>query len=163
MRHNLHTLTNEELIAAYGDLITLFKKRKLIRTKNIVGDIGEFLVVAYYNATPGLPRLKPAAANTPNVDATDEKGRRYSIKSTTVNRTGAFHFDEKLGANPDDPVHFDFALVAILSETYQLKLVKSFTWQSFLESKQWSKRAKAWFLPLTKKVLASATPVYPPL
>ena len=161
MPHNLDTLTNEELLAVYGDLIKLFKERKIIRTKNIVGDIGEFIVLGHYNSTPGLPSLSPAPANTENYDATDKDGKRYSIKSTTVNRSGCFHFEDNLELKSDEPSYFDFALVAVLSNEYRLKLLKCFTWEQFIENKRWSKRQKAWFLPLTKKVLAASTNVFP--
>jgi hypothetical protein len=160
MPHNLDTLTNEELLAAYGDLIALLKERKLIRTKNVVGDIGEFLVLRHYNSTPGLPRLSPAPANTENHDATDPDGKHYSIKSTTVNRSGCFHFDEKLELKSDVPGCFDFALIAVLSDEYRLKLISCFTWKQFVENKRWSKRQKAWFLPLTKRVLAESTNIF---
>lgn len=161
MHHNLHRLSNEELIAAYGDMIALFKERKIIRTKNIVGDIGEFLTVAYYNSHATLPRLTPTPANTTNFDATDDEGNRYSIKSTTVNRTGAFHFDEDIGSDPAKSGHFDFALVTILSDSYRIKTIKCFTWQQFLVGKKWSKKQKAWFLPLTKNIVGRATTVNP--
>jgi hypothetical protein len=161
MRHNLHTLNNEDLIAAYGDLIALFKRRNITRTKNIVGDIGEFLTIAYYNSHAQLPQLTPAPANTTNFDATDAEGNRYSIKSTTVNRTGAFHLGEEIDINASTVGHFDFALVTILSESYQIKTIKCFTWQQFLAEKKWSTRQKAWFLPLTKESVGRARTIYP--
>jgi hypothetical protein len=53
MPHNLDTLTDDELIGRYGDLVKLLKRRGIIRTKNVVGDFGETLTIKHYNNTPG--------------------------------------------------------------------------------------------------------------
>jgi hypothetical protein len=50
-------LSDNELVQAYSDVLKELKKREIIRTKNIVGDLGEYLAIDYYNRTPGLPKL----------------------------------------------------------------------------------------------------------
>ena len=38
-----------ELLAVYSDLLKEMRRQGIIRTNNVVGDIGEFFVVDYYN------------------------------------------------------------------------------------------------------------------
>ena len=44
--------------------ITELKRRKVIRTNNVVGELGEYLAIEIYNSTPGLPNLSPARVGT---------------------------------------------------------------------------------------------------
>lgn len=152
MTHNLEALSDDQLIGAYGDMISLLKARGIIRTKNVVGDLGEYLVVAHYNRTDGLPRLEAARTNETDVDAM-AGNQRFSIKSTTVNRTGAFHLPESLSPDFEGTAAFEHVIVAILTDKYRLNRIHQFSWQEFLTLKQWSTRQKAWFIPLTKAAL----------
>ncbi len=45
---DLSNLEKYDLIMLYGKVIDELKRRNIIRSKNIVGDIGEYLVVDYY-------------------------------------------------------------------------------------------------------------------
>lgn len=47
----------KEVIKLYSTSIKELKRRKIIRTNNVTGDMGEYLAIAYYNNTPGLPNL----------------------------------------------------------------------------------------------------------
>ena len=87
MPNNLATLSTEELISAYGDLIELLKQRGVIHTKNVVGDIGEHLAVNYYNSRTDLAKLERSQTNTTDVDATVGNDR-YSIKVSTAESVG---------------------------------------------------------------------------
>lgn len=40
-----------ELIGLYSDLLCKMKKQGLIRSKNVVGDLGEYIVIDYYTKT----------------------------------------------------------------------------------------------------------------
>ena len=46
---NLKDLTTDQLIETYSNIILLLKERKVIRTKNLVGDLAEYLVINHYN------------------------------------------------------------------------------------------------------------------
>ncbi|BDC60694.1 MULTISPECIES: hypothetical protein [Bacillus] len=83
-------LSDDDLIKAYGEVIKEFKKRGIIRSKNLLGDLGEYLAINQYCSTIGLPNLQPAPIGTKNIDAISVKGERYSIKSTTGKVTGVF-------------------------------------------------------------------------
>jgi len=93
--NELEKLSNSELLENYSKILELLKKRGVIRTKNLVGDLGEYYAVEHYNNTPGLPKLQAAPAGTHNIDAISRNGERYSIKSTSGNLTGVFY-----GLNP---------------------------------------------------------------
>jgi len=88
----LKELSDKDTWNAYALIIAELQKRKLIRTKNIVGERGEFLAIEFYNKTPGLPNLQAAPEGTQNVDALSRKGDRYSIKtiSEPAKTTGVF-------------------------------------------------------------------------
>jgi hypothetical protein len=88
---DLSKLADDELIQLYSILLKELKNRSIIRTKNIIGDLGEHLAIYHYNHTPGLPNLQAAPAGTQNVDAISRKGERYSIKSTSGNLTSVFY------------------------------------------------------------------------
>lgn len=160
MYMNLSKLTRSELIALYGDVIQELKKQKVIRSKNVVGDIGEYLAINYYCKTPGLPKLQFAPPSTENIDAISIKGERYSIKSTTNNTTGVFY-----GLNPpksDEPQRqlFEYAVIAVLNDSYQLTKIIELDWDTFLLHKKWHSRMNAWHLIISKKLLADAKIIF---
>ena len=65
------------LIENYGKLIQKMKEENIIRTKNVVGEIGEFYAIHHFNKTKGLPKLQRTLISTKNVDAISNKGDRY--------------------------------------------------------------------------------------
>ena len=73
----------------------------------MIGDMGEYLAIEYYNNTPGLPNLAPAPVRTENIDAISRKGDRYSIKSTSGNVTGVFYGLEPKGSDIPDIQKFE--------------------------------------------------------
>ena len=85
---DLATLKTVEIVSFYGAVIKELKRRGVIRTNNVIGDLGEYLAIEHYNNTVGLPALAAAPISTENIDAISRKGDRYSIKSTSSNITG---------------------------------------------------------------------------
>ena len=77
---NLREKETKEIIQLYSMAIKELKRRKVIRTNNVVGELDEYLAIEIYNSTPGLPKLSPAPVGTENIDAISRKGDRYSIK-----------------------------------------------------------------------------------
>ena len=86
----INELKNVELINLYSDIINTLKERGVIRTKNLIGDIGEYLAIEHFNKTSDKSNLQFAPAGTKNIDAISRNGDRYSIKSTSRNLTGVF-------------------------------------------------------------------------
>ena len=93
---------DEELIQLYSKTIKELKSRNIIRTKNVLGDLAEFLTIQYYCKTAGLPNLQVAPIGTQNIDAISRNGDRYSIKATSNNTTGVFY-----GLQPKDSLEAD--------------------------------------------------------
>lgn len=60
----IEQLSTKEVIKLYSASIKELKRRKIIRINNVIGDMGEYLAIAYYNNTPGLPNLTPASVGT---------------------------------------------------------------------------------------------------
>tara|TARA_B100001057_G_scaffold456226_1_gene503438 strand:- start:372 stop:536 length:165 start_codon:yes stop_codon:yes gene_type:complete len=46
------SLTTEQLIETYSDIINQLKERGVIRTKNLIGDLGEYLAIEHFNKLP---------------------------------------------------------------------------------------------------------------
>jgi len=136
------------------------KRRGIIRSKNLLGDLGEYFAINHYCNTPGLPNLQFAPIGTQNTDAISIKGDRYSIKSTTGKTTGVFYgLEEPNSINPDLQ-KFEFVIVVIFNENYLLQKVIELTWDQFLENKRWHSRMKAWNLSITKKLLNESKLIY---
>jgi hypothetical protein len=76
MRDGLALLdyTDTELIALYPALLTELKRRKIIRTNNLIGELGEYLAFSAYQKDPKLPKLQLNLKSTKNIDAVSQKG-----------------------------------------------------------------------------------------
>ena len=83
---DLEKLTVEELvrlISPNSDVHKELRRRKVIRTKNITGELGEYYVVQYYNNTPGqsnlfLPRVHVSAYEPSQLDSISNCISRFS-------------------------------------------------------------------------------------
>jgi hypothetical protein len=149
----LEKLTTTELIKAYSEIISLLKERGVIRTKNLLGDLGEFLAIEHFNNTSGLPNLQAAPPGTQNIDAISRNGERYSIKSTTGNLTGVFYGLEPPESNLKDKQKFEYVLIVSFNGNYELEKIIQLDWEHFLLFKRWHKTMRAWNLSLTKNLL----------
>ena len=87
-----NSLNDQELITSYGKLLNTLKKRKIIRSNNLVGDLGEFLAVNIYNSRQDLTNLILAETNeiAYNAYKKSEEDIKFTIKSTSTNMTGIF-------------------------------------------------------------------------
>ena len=77
---DLTNLANQELIGLYPKVIKELKRREIVRTKNLVGELGEFYAVEFYKNALGLPKIQYAPPGTKNVDALSVNGERYAKK-----------------------------------------------------------------------------------
>lgn len=69
--NNIDNLSIDELWSLYADIHDKLKDLGRIRSKNIVGDLGEQLVITYYNSTNNLPKLQLAPPSTKNNNRLD--------------------------------------------------------------------------------------------
>lgn len=157
---DLQEMDTGEIIHLYSMAIKELKRRKVIRTNNVVGELGEYLAIEIYNNTPGLPNLSPAPVGTENIDAISRKGDRYSIKSTSNNTTGVFYGLEEPESNVPDSQKFEYVIVCKFDDNYELQTVLEMDWDTFLKNKRWHRRMHAWNLSLTKKLREQCEIVY---
>ena len=157
---DVSTLKNEELINTYSLVIKELKKRDIIRTKNVLGDLGEYLAIEYYCKTPGLPNLQVAPIGTQNIDAISRAGDRYSIKSTTGNLTGIFTGLQPKGSTVPDKPKFEYVIICQFDNDFQLKTIYQLDWDAFIKHKKWHSTLKAWNINLSKETIADSTIIF---
>ena len=141
-----------ELIQIYGELLSKMREDKLIRSKNVTGDLGEYIVVDYYTKTKGLPKLQFAPPSTKNIDAISVNGERYSIKCITTNTTGAFYGIEKNTDISDIKPLFEYVVIIKLNEKYQPEFI--------MEHKHWHSRIGAYNLLVTNSLIENGKMIY---
>ena len=115
---DLEKLTSKELVNLYSDLIIKLKEKKIIRSKNIIGDLGEYLAIEHYNNTSGLQNLQAAPTGTQNVDALSRKGERYSIKSTSSKLTSVFYGLNDPETNKTEIQKFEYVIIVVLKDNF---------------------------------------------
>lgn len=150
---NLNELNTTELIQAYSGIIKQLKKRGVIRTKNLLGDLGEYLAIEHFNNTAGMSNLQAAPAGTQNIDAISRNGERYSIKATTGNLTGVFYGLEPPESTIPDKQKFEFVLIVKFDNDYQLEKIIQLDWNLFIKYKRWHKTMTAWNISITKALI----------
>ena len=148
-----------ELVQLYGQLLQQMRTKDIIRSKNVTGDLGEYLVVAHYSATKGLQKLQFAPPSTKNIDAISVDGERYSIKTTTGTITGAFYGIEK-EANSNMRPLFEYVVIVKLDEMYQPELILELDWDAFFKHKHWHSRINAYNLILSKSLVDDGKIIY---
>ena len=156
----LSDLSTEDLIKTHSEIIYLLKERLVIRSKNMTGDLGEYLAINHYNTTPGLPNLQAAPIGTQNADALSRQGERYSIKATTTNLTGVFYGLQPPGSEIADIQKFEFVIIVCMDDSYRIKKIIEITWEQFIRHKRWHRTMSAWNLSINKKLLEEGKIIY---
>lgn len=150
----LSKLSNEDILFLRASLDVEMKKRKIAFS---VGDLGERMVIDHFKTTPNLPTLQLAPRGTKNVDALSRNGERYSIKTIcSAKKTGTIYPDPE---NPDKQL-FEYLLIVRLSESWRLKSIYQFDWDSFLKIRSWDKRMNAWYVSISGKTLNRAKLIF---
>ena len=117
-----------ELVGVYSQTIKELKLRGILRTKNVVGELGEYLVLEKYEKNPTLPNLTVVPVGTKNINAIDSNGERYSIKSTTGNVTGVFYGLEPRGSTVEDKKLFEYVIICKLDDDCDLEGIYQLSW-----------------------------------
>ena len=146
---NLEDLDNDELISLYPKLLKELKRREIIRTNNLIGELGELLAASEYKKNSQLPQLQLNLKSTKNVDAISIKGERYAIKSTSGKGTGVF---ASLPNKDDGIVHFEYLILVIFNKDYTLKEIYELTWKEFLRFRKMKPPENKWNLPITNEM-----------
>lgn len=157
---NLKELKTKELIELYPEILKELKERNVIRTKNIIGELGEYMAINYYCTHSNLPNLQAAPIGTQNIDAISKKGERYSIKSTSSTTTGVFYGLNPIGSNESDDKKFEYVIICLFDKTYSLHAIYELSWDVFIRHKKWHSRMNAWYLTVTKDLKSECNVIF---
>ncbi|MDC3172343.1 hypothetical protein OA970_01020 [Alphaproteobacteria bacterium] len=141
--------------AAYVEL----KKRNVLRTKNVVGELGEYYAIDFYNKTPNLPNLSLAPKGVKNIDALSRNGEIYSIKTVTSRKgtSGSFWDPQSINNNEQK---FKYLLIIILNDEYSLDMILELTWEDFFKYKKFNKRMNNYNISLTNNLINSVKIIF---
>lgn len=154
-----------ERLAGWSDQALLEEKAAIdseLKRRGLSGDIGEIgerLAIEHFNRTAALSGLAPAPRGTKNIDAISRSGDRYSIKTLMrAKKTGTIYPGEASGDHP----LFEFILILILSDRYELRAIYRLSWEQFVDLRSWDKRMNAWYLARSSRVLDAAEALFLP-
>ena len=150
---NLSELSDFEIIELYPAILKELKSRGIIRTNNLIGELGEYLAANAYQKNPKLPNLQLNIKSTKNIDATSNKGERYAIKATSGNGTGVF---ASLPTEDDGKVYFEYLILVRFNKDYTLDSIYELTWEQFIQYRKMKPPEYKWNLPITEAVKAAA-------
>ena len=150
---DLSNIDDDELVGIYPRLLKELKKREIIRTNNLVGELGKFIVMQSFKKSPELPTLFPAANSQKNFSFLDENGARYNVKATSGNNTGVFH---SVPLSDEAEESFEYLVVLKFSKGYEPILGLLCDWQQFVSYRQIKKPEGKWYLQLSPDFIASA-------
>ena len=157
---DLSGLSVTEIIQLYSQSIKELKLRHVLRTNNVIGDLGEYLVLDCYSHSPELPTLNQVPIGTQNINAFGQDGKRYAIKSTSGHVTGVFYGLEPPGSKiPDTPI-FEYVIICKFDDNFMMQAIYQIDWNTFLKHKRWHSRMKAWNLAITQNLIADAKVVF---
>jgi hypothetical protein len=148
-----------KLISPSSDAYVELKERGVLRTKNVVGELGEHYAVDFYNNSPKLPNLSFAPPGVQNIDALSRNGEIYSIKTVSSRRgtTGSFWDPQSIIRNEQK---FHYLLIVIIDNSYSLDMILELTWDDFFEYKKFNKRMNNFNISLTNKLINSVKLIY---
>lgn len=146
-----------ELISLYSKTIKELKRRGVLRTKNVIGELGEYLVLEHYDRDPNLTVVP---IGTKNINAISQNGERYSIKSTSGNVTGVIYGLEPLGSSIVDKPLFEYVVVCKLDDDCELEGIYQLSWETFKKHKKWHSRMNAWNIAVTKAMKEDSIVIY---
>lgn len=149
-----------ELIGLYSKTIKELKCRGVLRTKNVIGELGEYLVLEYYDRNPKLPNLTVVPVGTKNINAISQNGERYSIKSTSGNVTGVIYGLEPQGSKMADKQLFEYVIVCKLDDDCELEGIYQLSWEMFQKHKKWHSRMSAWNIAVTRAMKEDSVVIY---
>ena len=150
----LKEMDDSELVKLYGIWYEEMKERGIIRTRNVVGEVGEYFAIETYRNNPYFPDLIPARISMKHFDATSEDGTRYTVKTVTSTSTGVFYGLNHPESELEDERLFDYLIIVRLNKDYTLAGVHEMRWDTFLELKSWHSRMGAWKMAINKHVLS---------
>ena len=157
MSINLTKLNDEELINVYPSLLNELKQRGIIRTNNLIGELGEYIAVSHYKNNPSLPDLTLAQENAMHIDAENNKKEGYSVKSTSTNITGVF---SSIPLEDDGVTYFDYLVIVVFNKDYSLKEIYELTWKQFLHYRKMKPPENKWNIRISVDLKENVKQIY---
>ena len=146
-------------ISPSSPVIEELTKRGVIRNRNYTGNIGEYFAIDFFNnfnseiytKTKDLPKLIRSDENSQDIDAKDENGKGYSIKTITkpTGTTGSFWNPESIENNEEK---FSYLLIVILDKSFQVDKILELDWENFMKNKRYNKRMRNYNISVTNKL-----------
>jgi hypothetical protein len=149
----LSTLSDSELIQLYPSILKELKLRGIVRTNNLIGELGEYMAAEAYQKNSKLPNLQLNLKSTKNIDATSSRGERYAIKTTSGKATGVF---PSIPIENDGKVYFEYLILVMFNKDYSLQAIYELTWNQFVLHRRMKPPENKWNLPITQAVKESA-------
>ena len=156
-------LTVNELVkqlSPSSPVVEELTRRGVIRNRNYTGNIGEYFAIQFFNnidteiytKTKDLPKLFKSDENSQDIDAKDENGKEYSIKTITkpTGTTGSFWNPESIENNE---AKFSYLLIVILDKGFQVDKILELTWENFMKNKKYNKRMRNYNISVTNKLV----------
>lgn len=149
----LSEFSDLELIDLYPSILLELKLRGIIRTNNLVGELGEYLAASAYQKNPKLPNLQLNLKSTKNIDATSQRGERYAIKATSGSATGVF---SSLPLEDDGKVYFEYLIIVCFNKDLTLYAIYELSWEQFIHYRKMKPPENKWNLRITNSVRQAA-------
>lgn len=149
---DLKNLKDKDLINLYPLFLKELRSRGIIKTKNFVGELGEYITKRVYSETRNLTKLSDAPPSTKNVDALGANGERYAIKASSSVSTGVF---ASLPIEEDGKQYFEYLVVVLFDEDYSIKNILEADWKTFYKFRKIKNPEKKWFISVTQKFISA--------
>lgn len=148
-----------KLISPSSQAYVELKRRNVLRTKNVVGELGEYYAINFFNNTPNLPNLALADKGVKNIDALSRNGEIYSIKTVSSRKgtTGSFWDPNSINNNEQK---FKYLLIVILNDDYSLDMILELTWEEFFKYKKFNRRMNNYNISLTNSLINSVKIIF---
>lgn len=153
-------MTIADGLKEYSKLMKMFKKRKVTRTRNFVGDIGESIAIEHYCNSPHLPNLRMVEIGMKHIDAISDTNERYSIKATRTKMTGVFNGLNDPDSDMPQEKLFDYVIVVLFDEDVSLQAIYEVDWEAFLSLKKWNTSKRTWYLTVSNALKRKSKIIY---
>ena len=153
---DLSNISSSELFSIYSNILEELTNREVITTKNLVGEMAEYLVIEHYKNNSSLPNLQKAPPSTKNIDAISSEGKRYSIKSTSTGLTSVFHSVD-IDSNEQQ---FEFLVVLKYSAFYKVEKIIELHWNQFVKFRRIKKPEMRYAISLNSEILKESNILY---
>jgi len=154
----LDTLSDIELVRLYPALLRELKRRGVIRTRNLVGELGKFIVRQTFNSNSDLNRLSDAPTSQKNYSFSDASGDRYNLKTTSGKNTGVFH---SVPIVADAAPSFEKLIILMFSNDYKAEIIYMISWDDFIWLRQIKKPEGKWYVQINEELISRAVKVKP--